>query len=101
VRLSKTQSFLTLKKVLDVLEYFISTHGAEKVLQILHLKTADAGYLTRRLVDVAQDMIVNEEDCGTLRGLVVQALKDNDEIVEPLSERILVEFLYMMCMIRD
>lgn len=77
------------KEGLDVLEYFISTHGARKGLADTALKTADAGYLTRRLVDVAQDMIVSEEDCGTLRGLVVQALKDNDEIVEPLSERIL------------
>ena len=70
------------------MEYFISTHGARKGLADTALKTADAGYLTRRLVDVAQDMIITEEDCGTLRGLVVQALKDNDEIVEPLSERI-------------
>ncbi|PRY86679.1 DNA-directed RNA polymerase subunit beta' [Mongoliibacter ruber] len=77
------------KEGLDVLEYFISTHGARKGLADTALKTADAGYLTRRLVDVAQDMIVSEEDCGTLRGLVVSALKDNDEIVEPLSERIL------------
>ncbi len=76
------------KEGLDVLEYFISTHGARKGLADTALKTADAGYLTRRLVDVAQDMIVSEEDCGTLRGLVVQALKDNDEIVEPLSERV-------------
>jgi DNA-directed RNA polymerase subunit beta' len=76
------------KEGLDVLEYFISTHGARKGLADTALKTADAGYLTRRLVDVAQDMIVSEEDCGTLRGLVVEALKDNDEIVEPLSERI-------------
>ena len=76
------------KEGLDVLEYFISTHGARKGLADTALKTADAGYLTRRLVDVAQDMIITEEDCGTLRGLVVQALKDNDEIVEPLSERI-------------
>src|SRR5690606_11840832 len=77
------------KEGLDVLEYFISTHGARKGLADTALKTADAGYLTRRLVDVAQDMIITEEDCGTLRGLVVQPLKDNDEIVEPLSERIL------------
>ena len=77
------------KEGLDVLEYFISTHGARKGLADTALKTADAGYLTRRLVDVAQDMIISEEDCGTLRGLVVSALKDNDEIVEPLSERIL------------
>jgi len=77
------------KEGLDVLEYFISTHGARKGLADTALKTADAGYLTRRLVDVAQDMIISEDDCGTLRGLVVSALKDNDEIVEPLSERIL------------
>jgi len=76
------------KEGLDVLEYFISTHGARKGLADTALKTADAGYLTRRLVDVAQDMIVTEEDCGTLRGLVVEPLRDNDEIVEPLSERI-------------
>ncbi|MTI32996.1 DNA-directed RNA polymerase subunit beta' [Xanthovirga aplysinae] len=77
------------KEGLDVLEYFISTHGARKGLADTALKTADAGYLTRRLVDVAQDVVVNEPDCGTLRGLVVSALKDNEEIVEPLSERIL------------
>ncbi|MFC3879344.1 DNA-directed RNA polymerase subunit beta' [Algoriphagus namhaensis] len=76
------------KEGLDVLEYFISTHGARKGLADTALKTADAGYLTRRLVDVAQDMIVTEDDCGTLRGLIVQPLRDNDEIVEPLSERI-------------
>ncbi|UZD22115.1 DNA-directed RNA polymerase subunit beta' [Algoriphagus halophytocola] len=76
------------KEGLDVLEYFISTHGARKGLADTALKTADAGYLTRRLVDVAQDMIVTEEDCGTLRGLVVQPLRDNDDIVEPLSERV-------------
>ena len=61
------------KEGLDVIEYFISTHGARKVWRIQHLKTADAGYLTRRLVDVAQDVVVNENDCGTLRGLVVSA----------------------------
>ena len=74
---------------LDVIEYFISTHGARKGLADTALKTADAGYLTRRLVDVAQDVVVNDVDCGTLRGLVVSALKDNDEIVESLAERIL------------
>ena len=74
---------------LDVIEYFISTHGARKGLADTALKTADAGYLTRRLVDVAQDVVVNDVDCGTLRGLVVSALKDNEEIVESLSERIL------------
>ncbi len=77
------------KEGLDVIEYFISTHGARKGLADTALKTADAGYLTRRLVDVAQDVVVNEEDCGTLRGIVVTALKDNEDIVEPLSERIL------------
>ncbi len=77
------------KEGLDVLEYFISTHGARKGLADTALKTADAGYLTRRLVDVAQDMVVNESDCGTLRGITVEALKDNDEIIENLGERIL------------
>ncbi len=74
---------------LSVLEYFISTHGARKGLADTALKTADSGYLTRRLVDVAQDMIVNEEDCGTINGVEVFALKKGDEIIEPLSERIL------------
>jgi DNA-directed RNA polymerase subunit beta' len=77
------------KEGLDVLEYFISTHGARKGLADTALKTADAGYLTRRLHDVAQDVVVNEFDCGTLRGIEVSALKDNEEIVEPLSERVL------------
>ncbi len=77
------------KEGLDVLEYFISTHGARKGLADTALKTADAGYLTRRLVDVAQDLVITEKDCGTLRGLTVAALKDNEDIVEPLSERIL------------
>ena len=77
------------KEGLDVIEYFISTHGARKGLADTALKTADAGYLTRRLVDVAQDVVINEEDCGTLRGITVMPLKDNEEIVEPLSERIL------------
>ncbi|MCP4520603.1 MAG: DNA-directed RNA polymerase subunit beta' [Cytophagales bacterium] len=77
------------KEGLDVIEYFISTHGARKGLADTALKTADAGYLTRRLVDVAQDAVVNEEDCGTLRGLEVSALIENDEIVEPLSARLL------------
>ncbi|MEO0331476.1 MAG: DNA-directed RNA polymerase subunit beta', partial [Bacteroidota bacterium] len=77
------------KEGLDVIEYFISTHGARKGLADTALKTADAGYLTRRLVDVAQDVVIREEDCGTVRGLLVAALKDNEEIVEPLSERIL------------
>jgi DNA-directed RNA polymerase subunit beta' len=77
------------KEGLDVIEYFISTHGARKGLADTALKTADAGYLTRRLVDVAQDLVINETDCGTLRGIVVRPLKDNEEIVEPLAERIL------------
>ena len=76
------------KEGLDVLEYFISTHGARKGLADTALKTADAGYLTRRLVDVAQDVIINEDDCGTLRGLTVEPLKENDDIVESLADRI-------------
>lgn len=74
---------------LSILEYFISTHGARKGLADTALKTADAGYLTRRLVDVSQDIIINEDDCGALRGLEITALKKNDEIVEPLRDRIL------------
>ena len=77
------------KDGLSVLEYFISTHGARKGLADTALKTADAGYLTRRLVDVAQDVIISEEDCGTLRGIATSALKDNEDIVEPLYDRIL------------
>jgi DNA-directed RNA polymerase subunit beta' len=77
------------KEGLSVLEYFISTHGARKGLADTALKTADAGYLTRRLHDVAQDMIVGENDCGTLRGIFTTALKDNEDIVEPLYDRIL------------
>ena len=77
------------KEGLSVLEYFISTHGARKGLADTALKTADAGYLTRRLVDVSHDVIINEEDCGTLRGLVCTALKNNDEVVASLAERIL------------
>ncbi|GAA4847669.1 DNA-directed RNA polymerase subunit beta' [Algivirga pacifica] len=76
------------KEGLDVLEYFISTHGARKGLADTALKTADAGYLTRRLVDVAQDVVVTEQDCGTLRGLTMTALRQNDEIVESLADRI-------------
>ncbi len=78
-----------LKEGMSVLEYFISTHGARKGLADTALKTADAGYLTRRLVDVSHDVIINEEDCGTLRGLVATAIKSKDEIVESLGERIL------------
>ncbi|PLX14232.1 MAG: DNA-directed RNA polymerase subunit beta' [Marinilabiliales bacterium] len=77
------------KEGLTVLEYFISTHGARKGLADTALKTADAGYLTRRLVDVAQDVVINIEDCGTLRGLTISALKKNEEIVESLYDRIL------------
>ncbi len=77
------------KDGLNVLEYFISTHGARKGLADTALKTADAGYLTRRLVDVAQDVIINEVDCETLRGLAVSALKDEEEVVESLFDRIL------------
>ena len=77
------------KEGMSVLEYFISTHGARKGLADTALKTADAGYLTRRLVDVSHDVIITEEDCGTLRGLVCSALKDGDEVISSLSERIL------------
>ncbi len=76
------------KEGLSILEYFISTHGARKGLADTALKTADAGYLTRRLVDVSQDVIINTEDCGTLRGVEVSPLKKNDEVVETLEERI-------------
>jgi DNA-directed RNA polymerase subunit beta' len=77
------------KEGLSILEYFISTHGARKGLADTALKTADAGYLTRRLVDVAQDVIINESDCGTLRGLAMTALKNGEEVVESLYDRIL------------
>jgi len=77
------------KEGLSVLEYFISTHGARKGLADTALKTADAGYLTRRLVDVSQDVIVREDDCGTLRGLVVGPIKKNEEVIETLRERII------------
>ena len=77
------------KEGLSVLEYFISTHGARKGLADTALKTADAGYLTRRLVDVAQDIIINDDDCGTLRGLTATAIKRNDDIVQTLYDRIL------------
>jgi len=76
------------KEGLSILEYFISTHGARKGLADTALKTADAGYLTRRLVDVAQDVIINDEDCHTLRGITATALKKSDEIVESLADRI-------------
>jgi len=77
------------KEGLTVLEYFISTHGARKGLADTALKTADAGYLTRRLVDVAQDVIINEEDCGTTRGLTVKALKNGEDVIEALTDRVL------------
>mgnify|MGYP000939947630 FL=1 len=77
------------KEGLSVLEYFISTHGARKGLADTALKTADAGYLTRRLVDVSQDVIINEDDCGTLRGLTATTIKNNEEVVATLYERIL------------
>ena len=77
------------KEGLSILEYFISTHGARKGLADTALKTADAGYLTRRLVDVAQDVIITDEDCGTLRGLAETALKNNEDVVESLYDRIL------------
>jgi DNA-directed RNA polymerase subunit beta' len=73
---------------LNVLDYFISTHGARKGLADTALKTADAGYLTRRLVDVSQDVVISEEDCGTLRGIATSALKDNEDIIEPLADRL-------------
>ena len=76
------------KDGLNVLDYFISTHGARKGLADTALKTADAGYLTRRLVDVAQDVVIAEDDCGTLRGINTSALKDNEDVIEPLSDRI-------------
>ena len=71
------------------LEYFISTHGARKGLADTALKTADAGYLTRRLVDVAQDVTITEEDCGTIQGLEISALKEGEDVIEALKERIL------------
>src|SRR5262249_16223802 len=77
------------KEGLSVLEYFISTHGARKGLADTALKTADAGYLTRRVGDVAEDVIINEYDCGTIRGLSVGALKDGEDIIEPLADRVL------------
>src|SRR5690606_17113824 len=76
------------KEGLSILEYFISTHGARKGLADTALKTADAGYLTRRLVDVSQDVIIYSEDCGTLRGIEVTALKKNEEVIEKLEDRV-------------
>src|SRR5690606_13568922 len=77
------------KEGLSVLEYFISTHGARKGLADTALKTADAGYLTRRLVDVSQDVVITSEDCGSLRGIIATGLTNNDEVVESLYDRIL------------
>ena len=77
------------KEGLSVFEYFISTHGARKGLADTALKTADAGYLTRRLVDVAQDVVTYEVDCGTINGIMISDLKEGEEIIEPLSDRIL------------
>ncbi len=85
----ETPILSSFKEGLTVLEYFISTHGARKGLADTALKTADAGYLTRRLVDVSQDVIITEEDCGTLRGIRMRALKDNEDVVESLEERII------------
>jgi DNA-directed RNA polymerase subunit beta' len=85
----ETPILSSFKEGLTVLEYFISTHGARKGLADTALKTADAGYLTRRLVDVSQDVIVTEEDCGTLRGIRISALKDHEDIVESLEDRII------------
>ena len=79
-------------QALSVLEYFISTHGARKGLADTALKTADAGYLTRRLVDVAQDVVILEDDCDTLRGITLSALKDNDKIIQDLGSRIVGRF---------
>src|SRR5690625_3660724 len=79
----------SLREGLTVLEYFISTHGARKGLADTALKTADAGYLTRRLEDVSQDIIINENDCGTLRGIKMQALKDNEDIIDSLENRVI------------
>ncbi|MEW6752200.1 MAG: DNA-directed RNA polymerase subunit beta' [Candidatus Latescibacterota bacterium] len=84
----ETPIIASFKEGLSVLEYFISTHGARKGLADTALKTAEAGYLTRRMVDVAQDVVVTEHDCGTAQGLWIGALKDGEEIVEPLAERI-------------
>lgn len=84
----ETPILSSFREGLTVLEYFISTHGARKGLADTALKTADAGYLTRRLVDVSQDVIITEDDCGTLRGIRISALKDNEDIVESLEDRI-------------
>ena len=87
--LIETPIISNFKEGLTILEYFISTHGARKGLADTALKTADAGYLTRRLHDVAQDMVISDDDCGTIRGIEMKALKDGEEVKEPLKERIL------------
>ena len=84
----ETPIIASFKEGLSVLEYFISTHGARKGLADTALKTAEAGYLTRRMVDVAQDVVISEEDCGTSQGLKIGALKDGEEVIEPLADRI-------------
>ena len=84
----ETPIIASFKEGLSVLEYFISTHGARKGLADTALKTAEAGYLTRRMVDVAQDVVISEQDCGTRQGIWIGALKDGEEIVEPLADRI-------------
>ena len=81
--------FYQILKGLSILEYFISTHGARRGLADTALKTADAGYLTRRLVDVSQDVIITEHDCGTLREISVSSLKKNEEVVENIKDRII------------
>src|SRR5207247_10799435 len=86
--ISETPIKTNFREGLSVLEYFTSTHGARKGLADTALKTADAGYLTRRLVDVAQDVTVTEEDCGTILGLEMSALKEGEDIIEPLRERL-------------
>ena len=85
---------------LTVLEYFISSHGARKGLADTALRTADSGYLTRRLVDVAQDVIVRELDCGTEEGLVVRAIMNGTETIEPLWERVAVISQKMCCILK-
>ena len=84
----ETPIIASFKEGLSVLEYFISTHGARKGLADTALKTAEAGYLTRRMVDVAQDVVISEDDCMTSQGLMIGALKDGEEVIEPLADRI-------------
>jgi DNA-directed RNA polymerase subunit beta' len=89
VRLLKLRSRPNFREGLNVLQYFISTHGARKGLADTALKTANSGYLTRRLVDVTQDLVVIEDDCGTQAGFAMKALVEGGEVIEPLRERIL------------